>query len=110
MREKTAKIVCFHAHVYYDTSTRAAAARVREGLAARFAVQLGGWHDGPVGPHTKAMYQVVFSPSQFGEVVPWLMMNREGLDVLVHPHTDNSVRDHLEHSLWLGNKLKLKIG
>lgn len=110
MEKTSSKIACFHAHIYYDSSTRAAAARVREGLGARFSGRLGSWHDGPVGPHTKAMYQVVFSPRQFGKVVPWLMLNREGLDVLVHPQTGNSVRDHLEHSLWLGNKLKLKIG
>ncbi len=109
MKKKTAKIVCFHTHVYYDTSTRAAAARVRDRLGARFRVRLGSWHDKPVGPHTKAMYQVVFSPHQFGKIVPWLMMNREGLDILVHPQTSDSVRDHLEHALWLGKKLNVNI-
>jgi aromatic ring-cleaving dioxygenase len=110
MKEGTFKITGFHAHVYYDSSNRDAAARVREGLGSQFNVQLGRWHDKPVGPHPQSMYQVVFSPDQFGKVVPWLMLNREGLDVLVHPETGDNVIDHLDNALWLGKKLKLNIG
>lgn len=108
MKKKSPKIEGYHAHIYYNAASRDAAARVREGLS-RFAVRLGSWHDEPVGPHPHAMYQVVFSPTQFGEVVPWLMLHREGLDVLVHPETGDSVADHLEHSLWLGKKLELNV-
>lgn len=100
----------YHAHVYYDPESRKVAARVREGLAARFEVQLGSWHDKPVGPHPKSMYQVVFAPEQFAQVVPWLMLNREGLDILVHPETDDAVADHSDRCLWLGKKLKLDVG
>jgi len=109
MKTGTVKITGFHAHVYYNTSSRDAAARVREGLGSRFNVRLGSWHDKPVGPHPQSMYQVVFSPELFDKVVPWLMLNREGLDVLVHPETGDNVIDHLDHALWLGKKLKLKI-
>jgi aromatic ring-cleaving dioxygenase len=41
--------------------------------------------------------------------VPWLMLNREGLDVLVHPLTDDSVADHTQFALWLGTPLPLRI-
>ena len=99
----------YHAHIYYDAVTRDAAARVRAGLA-NFNVQLGSWHDEPVGPHPKSMYQVVFAPEQFASVVPWLMLHREGLTVLVHPSTGDSYGDHLERSLWLGEILKLREG
>lgn len=97
----------YHAHIYYDPATREAAARVRAGLAA-FNVQLGSWHDEPVGPHPKSMYQVLFAPEEFARVVPWLMLNRERLTVLVHPSTGDSYGDHLERSLWLGEILKLR--
>jgi DOPA 4,5-dioxygenase len=110
VKKKELEIAGFHAHVYYDPATRDRAARVREGLAARFNVQLGSWHDEPVGPHPKSMYQVVFSHTEFGKVVPWLMIHRDGLNVLVHPQTGDSVADHLNYSLWLGEELKLKIG
>ncbi|OUL27802.1 4,5-dioxygenase [Nostoc sp. RF31YmG] len=109
MKENTVKITGFHAHVYFDIASREAAARVREGLGASFDVQLGRWHDKPIGPHPKSMYQVAFSPEQFGNVVPWLMLNRQELDILVHPSTGDDVADHIDHSLWLGNKLDLNV-
>jgi aromatic ring-cleaving dioxygenase len=105
MSERTIK--GYHAHIYYDPNTsKATAARVRAGLAA-FNVQLGSWHDEPVGPHLNAMYQAAFAPEEFGKVVPWLMLNREGLSVLVHPSTGDGYGDHLVRSLWLGERLKL---
>lgn len=97
----------YHAHIYYDPASREAAARVRAGLA-NFNVQLGSWHDEPVGPHPQAMYQALFANDEFARVVPWLMVNRQGLTVLVHPSTGDSYGDHLERSLWLGEVLKLK--
>ena len=97
----------YHAHIYYDPkTTRAAAAKVRAGLA-QFNVQLGSWHDEAVGPHLDAMYQAVFTQEEFAKVVPWLMLNREGLSVLVHPSTGDGYGDHMERSLWLGEKLQL---
>ena len=83
MGEASRQIKGYHAHIYYDPETRAAAAQVRQGLTS-FDAQLGSWHDKPVGPHLKAMYQVAFAPEEFGNIVPWLMLNREGLSVLVH--------------------------
>jgi aromatic ring-cleaving dioxygenase len=97
----------YHAHIYYDPASREAAARVRAGLA-NFNVQLGSWHDEPVGPHPQAMYQALFANDEFARVVPWLMLNRQGLTVLVHPSTGDSYGDHLERSLWLGAVLKLR--
>lgn len=85
------------------------AVRVREGLGTNFDVRLGRWHDKPIGPHPIAMYQVAFSPELFGKVVPWLMLNREGLDILIHPTTGDDVADHTDHALWLGEKLELNI-
>jgi DOPA 4,5-dioxygenase len=101
-------IASYHAHVYYHPAgSRASAARVREAIAARFTVQLGRWHDVPVGPHPQAMYQVAFAPEVFAGLVPWLMLNRAGLTVLVHPNTGRPRDDHLVHALWLGAVLPL---
>lgn len=109
MQEELSKIAGFHAHIYFDAASRDVAARVREGLSTEFDVQLGRWHDQPIGPHPQAMYQVVFSQEQFAKVVPWLMLKHEGLDILIHPETGDDVEDHTEHALWLGNKLELNI-
>jgi len=102
-------IVSWHAHVYFDPSTtRALAERVRAGVARRFRVQLGRWHEMPVGPHTQAMYQVAFDVGEFAALVPWLALHREGLSVLVHPNTLAPRADHLVHALWLGPPLPLR--
>ena len=99
----------FHAHVYYDRETRDTAAGLRAAIEERFDAQLGRWHDKPVGPHPKSMYQVSFENDVFAELVPWLMLNRNGLDVLVHPNTGDDVSDHTGQALWLGEKLPLNI-
>ncbi|MBW4612464.1 MAG: 4,5-dioxygenase [Desmonostoc vinosum HA7617-LM4] len=109
MTEESIKIIVFHAHVYFSSVSFDAASRVREGLGARFDVQLGHWHHQPIGPHPQPMYQVTFSSEQFGKVVPWLMLHREGLDILIHPLTGDDVADHMDNSLWLGEKLKLDV-
>jgi len=99
----------YHAHVYFDSSTRELALRLRERIGAEFDVQLGRVHDRPVGPHPRAMYQVAFEPAQFARIVPWLMLHREGLDVLVHPETGHERADHTRHALWLGDKQPLDV-
>ena len=104
----TALILSWHAHVYFDPATRNTAEALRQGIAERFSVQLGRWHEVPVGPHTSAMYQVAFAIAQFAAFVPWLMLNRDGLDVLVHPNTLAPRDDHLSHALWLGHVLPLR--
>jgi len=37
------------------------------------------------------------------------MLNREGLDVLVHPLTKDAVEDHSAYAMWLGNPVELKL-
>lgn len=100
----------YHAHVYFDPDTRPLAAWLREQLGERFAVRLGRWHDRPVGPHSKPMYQVAFAPQLFGQVVPFLMLNRRGLDILVHPESGlGHAGDHTTRAAWLGQPLPLDV-
>lgn len=100
----------YHAHLYYAPPTRPLAERLRAAIGERFpGVRIGSWHDEPVGPHPVAMYQVAFAVEEFPLIVPWLMLNRQELDILVHPLTDNSVADHTRFALWLGSPLPLRI-
>ena len=103
------EVTGYHAHVYYDEASRADAASVREALDARFTVKLGRWRDEPVGPHPEPMYQVAFAPDQFDGIVPWLMLHRRGLTVLVHPETGHDLEDHRDRALWMGRVLDLKL-
>ncbi|HEX9442899.1 MAG TPA: DOPA 4,5-dioxygenase family protein [Candidatus Binatia bacterium] len=108
MSRPASDIQGYHAHIYYTPQTKEVAARVREGLG-QFNVRLGSWHDELVGPHLKPMYQALFAPEEFARVVPWLMLNREGLAVLVHPETGDGKGDHLDRSLWLGANLGVNL-
>ena len=101
----------YHAHVYYDpASSRDRAARLRERVAATFpGATLGRWHDTPVGPHTQSMYQIAFPPSLLASFLPWLMLNRDGLSILLHPGTGDAYADHIDHAVWLGSVLPLRM-
>jgi len=101
----------YHAHVYYDpASTRDRAERLRERMAAHFpGATLGRWHDELVGPHTQAMYQIAFPVELLASLLPWLMLNRDGLAVLLHPETGDAYRDHTAHAAWLGAMLPLRL-
>ena len=104
-----ADITGYHAHIYYDSITKPIAARLREEIGRSFTAQLGRWHDVPVGPHPIAMYQVAFPVAEFPRIVPWLMLNRAGLSVLVHPLTGDDYEDHARFALWLGATLPLRL-
>ncbi len=103
------QITGYHAHIYCDEESRAAVATLREDLDGTFTVRLGRWRDAPVGPHPRSMYQVAFASDQFAELVPWLMLHRAGLVILVHPLTGDDRADHDGHALWLGEKLGLDL-
>jgi len=99
----------YRAHVCFDPATRAIALAVRQALTGCFAVQVGVFHDGPGGPHSSCSFQLGFTPGQFDHVVPWLMLNRQGLDVLVHPLTGDEAGDHVHRAMWLGTPQPLDI-
>jgi len=106
---KPGPIASYHAHVYYDAATKPGAARIREAVEARFEVVMGRWHDKPVGPHPMWSYQIAFATELFGEIIPFLALNREGLTVFVHPNTGNALIDHTAHVMWLGASQELDV-
>ena len=108
--EKSVENLGYHAHIYYDPAkTRSVAERVCAAVGDKFRVEIDGFRDGPVGPHPIANILVIFKPAEFERVVSYLMLNREGLDVLVHPLTEDAVEDHSSFAIWLGNPAELRL-
>jgi aromatic ring-cleaving dioxygenase len=102
----------YHAHIYYDPATsRDRAERLRERAATEFgdAVRLGRWHDELVGPHPRSMYQIAFPSEMLKDIVSWLMLNRDGLTILLHPETGDDYADHTAHAAWFGAVLPLRV-
>ncbi len=102
-------ITGYHAHVYYDADSRDAAAALRAAVEERFEVRMGRWHDNPIGPHPMGSYQIAFAPELFGEIVPWLVLNRRGLTVFIHPETGDDVTDHSDYAIWLGEQREVDL-
>jgi DOPA 4,5-dioxygenase len=105
------QIQSWHAHVYFDAATREAAWALREtiGTSLGHRVQLGRFHEKPVGPHPQWSYQVGFGPAQFSHVVGWLALNHGALDVFVHPNTGDQLRDHRDSAIWIGRSYTLDL-
>ena len=102
-------IVSYHAHVYFDLAiSRPDAVLLAEQIAALFTVHMTQLYDKPIGPHPSPMFEAAFDVAVFPSIVPWLMLNRRGLNILIHPNTDDMYADHVINPIWLGDKLPLK--
>lgn len=102
----------FHAHVYFgDAAERGRALAMRVAIGRRYRdVTLGRVHDRRIGPHPIPMYQVAFPNDRFATLVPWMMLERQGLSILVHPLTGDPLAEHSAQALWLGAPIELDLG
>ena len=106
--DPAAAIGGYHAHVYFDPDTRARGVALREEAGKRFDVVLGRVRDRPVGPHRKPMFQIAFAPAEFARLVPWLMVNHQGLSIFIHPITGKDAEDHRDNALWINERLGVR--
>jgi aromatic ring-cleaving dioxygenase len=111
------RILSYHVHVYYDDTTREKAAELRQAFLGAIeqnheledVLQVGNMHNVPVGPHTKPMFRIAVKQVGLTLVVNYLMLRRNGLNVLVHPETGNDLNDHTVHAMWIGDKVALDL-
>jgi aromatic ring-cleaving dioxygenase len=106
-----ASITSWHAHVYFGAESRDAARAFLEVIATELAsrVQIGRFHEKPVGPHPAWTYQLAFDAPEFAHVVGWLALNHGALDVFIHPNTGDPLSDHRDAALWLGKSYPLNL-
>jgi len=97
----------YHAHFYFNQDTVQTAKEIYLKSEVLNDTFRGRFNERNVGPHTLWSFMIGFDSSQLNEVIPWLTLNRAGLTVLIHPVTDNDLKDHTEHAMWLGEPIDL---
>ncbi len=106
---KNAIIKGYHAHVYFNAATVEQARALRERVGVEFDYAVGRFHEKDVGPHPRWSFQIAFKADEFGTIVPWLALNREGLTVFVHGLSGDDIYDHTELVMWLGESVELNL-
>ncbi len=99
----------WHAHVYFDPASRDAAWALRERIERTFDIDMGRFHEKPVGPHPRFSYQVHFKNEQLAPFLSWLALNRGDLTIFVHPNTGQDLEDHRDRAIWLGQQVPLVL-
>jgi aromatic ring-cleaving dioxygenase len=106
---ETLQIKDWHAHVYFDTASTEAAQALREKIEKKFTIEMGRFHERPVGPHPRFSYQVAFKNEQFEPLLSWLTLNRGDLTVFIHPNTGHDLEDHRDRAIWMGRQEPLVL-
>ncbi len=99
----------YHAHVYFDENSLSYAQQLRERVGKELGLAVGNFNTRPVGPHPKWSFEIDFTHGELELLVPWLEQYRQGLSVLVHPVTQDELKDHTDSALWLGEALSLSL-
>ena len=99
----------YHAHIYFDESTKGVAKALCDSLAEVFNLHLGRFHEKLVGPHPRWSCQITFGAKDFDAFIPWLEANRQDLTVFVHALTGDDWKDHTEFAYWLGQEVELNL-
>ena len=104
-------VASWHAHVYFDAASRDTAFALCERIVATFdgKMDMGRFHERPVGPHPQWSYQIAFDPQHLAEIATWLTLNHGALDVFMHPNTGHSLRDHRDCAVWIGRSHVLNL-
>ncbi|OAL01273.1 hypothetical protein IQ06DRAFT_293374 [Phaeosphaeriaceae sp. SRC1lsM3a] len=104
----------FDIHIYFiptDEEESKFASQLWERIRREFPeLRIYRVWDKAIGPHPLAMFEVnLFTPEQFGAFIPWLVINRGPLSALIHPNTDDELRDHTQRATWMGQPLPLNL-
>ncbi len=99
--------VSWHLHIYFPSAEIDKAHWLRARMAEKFRVAIYPVEDGAGGPHPLPNLEVQVSRDELPRILPWLVLNRQGLSVHVHPRSENLTGDHLDWALWLGAPVAL---
>ena len=105
----TAQIKDWHAHVYFDPASRDKAWELRERIEKSFDIEMGRFHEKPVGPHPMFSFQVAFKNDKLAPLISWLTLNHGDLTVFIHPNTGQDLEDHRDRAVWIGKSVPLVL-
>jgi aromatic ring-cleaving dioxygenase len=112
----TPTISSWHAHFYFDATSRDAAWQLRQVVETRFAdvltsgkLTLGRFHERPVGPHPMWSFQLGFGSDLLTPMLEWLALHHGTLDVFMHPNTGDALKDHRDSAVWIGRSHELVL-
>lgn len=109
MTKAPENIFGWHAHIYFDVETVDQARDLCERARDTFGVSMGRMHKKTVGPHPMWSCQLAFAPEKFGNLIPWLGQQRNGLTVFIHAITGDDLDDHTNGAMWMGSMLELNL-
>lgn len=100
----------FHIHLYFNANTiEVAKSLVQKMRKNKVPMVLGHFNEREVGPHTRWSVQILTTKEDFGEVLSFIALNREGLTVFSHPVTGDDLRDHTDYAIWMGEIVELDL-
>ena len=106
---ETSIVKGYHAHVYFDQESLDQAQSLCLEAGRLFPVEVGRFHQKPIGPHPCWSCQLKFSQDNHTQIITWLSLNRNRLNVLIHPLTGNDLLDHTDYAAWLGEPQALNL-
>lgn len=99
----------YHAHVYFNATTKDIAKQLCDDSGALFALKVGRFHEKLVGPHPCWSCQITFGSKDFDAYIAWLEQNRQGLTIFIHALTGDDLKDHTDFAYWLGDSVALNL-
>ncbi|WP_290699542.1 DOPA 4,5-dioxygenase family protein [Amphritea sp.] len=109
MTQPPIKISAYHAHVYFNADSLDQAVEFCEQTRDTQGITMGRVHQKLVGPHPGWSCQLSFGSEKIAAILPWLILNRNGLSVFIHPVTGNDLDDHTQYVMWLGDSKPLNL-
>ncbi len=111
MKLSDRSIAEYHAHIYFQDSTKASAEKLHHTLGEIFGDRIvrNAIAYGSRGPHVPPMFGIDIPKGEFLEVLDFLILNHGPHAVLIHPVTGNELLDHTHHALWLGDRQPLNL-
>ncbi len=100
----------YHAHIYFTPDQLERAESLVNKIKENFDLEIGRVWNKPVGPHPVGSCQITVPNEAFAQFIPWLMREREGLDIFLHPNSGDDLADHTRYAAWLGKSYALNIG